>query len=134
VKLALSRILIIAALCLSTGCAWLDYQETRLHSGARYLPVDAEAHNFGYQRLMINCRLREQVNDFVLSHGYPDFIFEYNKASQNGIRLYYLKEDHVYDFLERGSSPNSAALLEQRPLTSFEKAEIKELQERQPLL
>jgi hypothetical protein len=134
VKLALLRTLVVAALLLSTGCAWLDYQETILHSGSRYLPVDAEAHNFGYQRLMINCRLREQVNGFVQSHGYPDFIFEYNKAEQNGIRLYYLQENQVYDFLERGANPNSAALLEQRALTSFEKAEIKELQDRQPLL
>jgi hypothetical protein len=134
VKRALLRSLVVSALVLTTGCAWLDYQETRLHSGARYLPVDAEANNFGYQRLMINCRLREQVDDFVQSHGYPDFIFEYNKATQNGIRLYYLKENQVYDFLERGASPNSSALLEQRALTSFEKAEIKELQEREPLL
>ena len=121
------------ALWVPGGCAWLDYQETKVPSGARYLPVDAEAHSFGYQRLVINCRLREQLNAFVLAHGYPDFIFEYNKAAQNGIRLYYLKEDQVYDFLERGATPNSATLLEQRALTSFEKAEIKELQERQPL-
>ena len=134
VKLALLRTLVVAALLLPTGCAWLDFQETKLYSGSRYLPVDAEAKNFGYQRLMINCRLREQVDDFVQSHGYPDFIFEYNKATRNGIRLYYLEENQVYEFLERGASPNSAALLEQRALTSFEKAEIKELQERQPLL
>jgi len=133
-KRALLRPMVVAVLVLTTGCAWLDYQDTRLHSGARYLPVDVETHNFGYQRLMINCRLREQVNDFVQSHGYPDYIFEYNKADQNGIRLYYLKENQVYDFLERGANPNSAALLEQRALTSFEKAEIKELRERQPLL
>ena len=123
----------VMAFWLPGGCAWLDYQETKVPSGARYLPVDAEAHSFGYQRLVINCRLREQLDAFVLAHGYPDFIFEYNKAAQNGIRLYYLKENQVYDFLERGATPNSATLLEQRALTSFEKAEIKELQERQPL-
>jgi hypothetical protein len=133
VKLALSRILIVAALCLSTGCAWLDYQETKLHSGSRYLPVDAETHNFGYQRLMINCRLRDSLNTFVETHGYPDFIYEYNKGAMNGIRLYYLDKNQVDSFLESGSSPNSAELVEQRELTSFEKAEIKELQERQPL-
>ena len=126
-------ILAVVALCVPGGCAWLDYQETKLHSGSRYLAVDAEARNFGYERLLINCRLREHVDEFVRSHGYPEFIYEYNKAAQNGIRLYYLKEDQVYDFLERGANPNSATLLEQRALTSYEKAEIKELQERQPL-
>ena len=125
--------LLLIALFLPAGCAWLDYQETKLHSGSLYLPVDAETRNFGYERLMINCRLRDVVNEFVQSHGYPEFIYEYNKADQNGIRLFYLKEDQVYDFLERGVSPNSAALVEQRAPTSFEKAYLKELQGRQPL-
>jgi hypothetical protein len=69
----------------------------------------------------------------VQSRGTPDYIFEYNKAAQNGIRLYYLQENRVFDFLERGTNPNSATLLEERELTSYEKAEIKELQGRQPL-
>jgi hypothetical protein len=123
----------LAVLVGLAGCAWLDYQETKLHSGSLYLPVDAEAGNFGYQRLMINCRYREPVNAFVQEHGHPDFIYEYNKATREGIRLFYLEENRVYDFLEQGSSPNSATLLEQREPTSFEKAYLKELQERQPL-
>ena len=132
-KSALSRILIVAALCLSTGCAWLDYQETKMRSGSLYLAVDPETHNFGYQRLMINCRLRDSLNTFVETHGFPDFIYEYNEGVHNGIRLYYLDKNQVDAFLERGSSSNSAELVEQRELTSFEKAEIKELRERQPL-
>jgi hypothetical protein len=120
-------------LVMPIGCAWLDYQETKLHSGSIYLPVDAEAQNFGYQRLMINCRLRDALNSFIETHGFPDFIYEYNKAAQNGIRLYYLDENQVYDFLESGSSSNSAKLVDQREPTSFEKAYLKELQSRQPL-
>ena len=132
-KRVLLRTLAVAALILISGCAWLDYQETKLRSGSLYLAVDSETHNFGYERLMINCRLRDSLNAFIETHGFPDFIYEYNKATLNGIRLYYLDKNQVDDFLERGSSPNSAELVEQRELTSFEKAEIKELQERQPL-
>lgn len=127
------RMLVVTALCLSTGCAWLDYQDTKLHSGSIYLPVNAEAQNFGYQRLMINCRYREPVNAFIQKQGLPDFIFEYNKAAREGIRLFYLDEDKVADFLEQGISPNSATLIEYRPLDSYEKAEINELRNRQPL-
>ena len=126
-------ILAVGILFLLGGCAWLDYQETKVHSGSIYLPVDAETQNFGYQRLMINCRYREPVNTFIQTHGYPDFIFEYNKAAREGIRLYYLKKNQVFDFLEQGLSPNSATLIDQRALDSYEKAEIKELQGRQPL-
>jgi len=133
VKCVLLRTLAVAALILISGCAWLDYQETKLRSGSLYLAVDPETHNFGYERLMINRRLWDALNAFIETHGFPDFIYEYNKATQNGIRLYYLDKNQVDDFLERGSSPNSAELVEQRELTSFEKAEIKELQERQPL-
>jgi len=133
VKRALLRTLVIAALVLTSGCAWLDYQETKVRSNALYLAVNPEMQNFGYQRLMINCRLRESLNTFIETHGFPDFIYEYNEAAQNGIRLYYLDENRVYDFLERGASPNSAALVDQREPTSFEKAYLKELQSRQPL-
>ena len=126
-------ILAVGILFLLGGCAWLDYQETKLHSGSLYLPVNAEAQNFGYQRLMINCRYREPVNTFIQTHGYPEFIYEYNKAAREGIRLFYLKENKVADFLEQGLSPNSATLIDHRPLDSYEKAEIKELQGRQPL-
>lgn len=132
-KHRLAWITVLSVLLLPGGCAWLDYQETKLHSGSRYLPVDAEGRNFGYQRLMINCRYREPVDAFVREHGHPDFIYEYNQASREGIRLFYLQENRVYDFLESGMSPNSATLMDQRPLNSYEKAEIKELQERQPL-
>jgi hypothetical protein len=126
-------ILALMLLVMPNGCAWLDYQETKLHSGSIYLPVDAEAQNFGYQRLMINCRYREPVNTFIQTHGYPEFIYEYNKAAREGIRLFYLKENKVADFLEQGLSPNSATLIDHRALDSYEKAEIKELQGRQPL-
>ena len=127
------RMMVVTALCLPIGCAWLDYQDTKLHSGSIYLPVNAEARNFGYQRLMINCRYREPVNAFIQKQGLPDFIFEYNKAAREGIRLFYLDEDKVADFLEQGMSPNSATLIEYRPLDSYEKAEIDELRNRQPL-
>ena len=126
-------ILALMLLVMPIGCAWLDYQETKLHSGSIYLPVDAEAQNFGYQRLMINCRYREPVNTFIQTHGYPEFIYEYNKAAREGIRLFYVKDNQVFDFFEQGLSPNSATLVDQRALTSFEKAYLKELQGRQPL-
>ena len=127
------RMVMMAFLVLQSGCAWLDYQDTKLRSGSIYLPVNAEAQNFGYQRLMINCRYREPVNAFIQQRGLPDFIFEYNKAAREGIRLFYLDEDRVADFLEQGMSPDSATLIEYRPLDSYEKAEINELRNRQPL-
>jgi len=133
VKLRIAWVLAVVFLFLPGGCAWLDYQETKLHSGSLYLPVDSENQNFGYQRLMINCRYREPVNTFIQTYGYPDFIYEYNKAAREGIRLFYLKKNQVSDFLEQGLSPNSATMIEQRALTSFERAYLKELQGRQPL-
>jgi hypothetical protein len=133
VKRVILRTFVVAVLFLPMGCAWLDYQETKLHSNALYLAVDPETNNFGYERLMINCRLRDSLNTFIETHGFPDFIYEYNQAALNGIRLFYLDENQVYDFLERGASPNSAELVEQRKPTSFEKAYLKELQSRQPL-
>ena len=132
-KLAPLRILIVAALCLATGCAWIDYQDTKYRSGSLYLAVNPATHNFGYQRLMINCRLRDPLNAFIETHGLPDFIYEYNKAAQDGIRLFYLDENQVYDFLESESSSSSIELVDQREPTSFEKAYLKELQSRQPL-
>lgn len=132
-KLRIALVLAVVFLSLPGGCAWLDYQETKLHSGSLYLPVDTENQNFGYQRLMINCRYREPVNTFIQTYGYPDFIYEYNKAAREGIRLFYLKKNQVSDFLEQGLSPNSATMIEQRALTSFERAYLKELQGRQPL-
>ena len=130
---SMTWILAMAILFLPGGCAWLDYQDTKLHSGSRYLEVNAEAQNFGYQRLMINCRYREPVNTFIQKHGFPDFIYEYNKAAREGIRLFYLDQNKVADFLEQGLSPNSATLIDHRPLDSYEKAEINELRNRQPL-
>ena len=124
---------VVVGLLLLEGCTWLAYQETKLHSGSRYLQVDAETQNFGYQRLMINCQYREQVNTFIQNHGYPEFIFEYNQREMEGIRLFYLKQDRVYDFLERGMSGYSATLIDQRPRTSWERAELEEKLNREPL-
>ena len=132
-KRRLAWILTVVLLCLPHGCAWLDYQETKLHSGSLYIQVDAGSQNFGYQRLMINCRYREPVDTFVRKRGIPEFIYEYNKGPREGIRLFYMKDNEVYDFFEQGAHPDSATLVDQRPMTSFERAYLIELKNRQPL-
>ena len=132
-KWELAWILTVVFLCVPNGCAWLDYQETKLYSGSLYTQVDAEVQNFGYQRLMINCRYRKPVDDFVKKRGIPEFIYEYNKGPREGIRLYYMRDNEVYDFIEQGTRPDSATLVDQRPMTSFEKAYLNELKDRQPL-
>ncbi len=128
----------VAALAaLMASCNPKDYQEyksTLIYSNTFHLAVDPVGKNLGYERLMVNCRLREPLNDFVLERGLPDFIQEYNTAALNGIRLYYLEDNEVYDFLESSEYKfNSTRLVEKRPLDGFEKAYIKELQGRKPM-
>jgi hypothetical protein len=110
-----------------------EYKNTQMQSNAFHLPVDPVGQNLGYQRLMINCRYREPLDQFVKENGIPDFINEYNVQALDGIRLYYLTDNVVYDFLEKDYKPDSIHLIEKRPLNSFEKAYIKEIQGRKPL-
>jgi hypothetical protein len=110
-----------------------EYKNTQMQSNAFHLPVDPVGQNLGYQRLMINCRYREPLDKFVKENGFPDFINEYNVQALDGIRLYYLKDNVVYDFLEQDYKPDSIHLIEKRPLNGFEKAYIKEIQGRKPL-
>ncbi len=125
--------LLATALAACNPKEYYEYKNTRIQSSAFHLPVDPVGKNLGYQRLMINCRYREPLDKFVKEHGIPEFINEYNVAARDGIRLYYLKENMVYDFIEQDFKPDSIHLIEQRPLNSFEKAYIKEIQTRKPL-
>jgi hypothetical protein len=118
---------------LNGACALWQYQDTKIRSTGTYLPVDAERQSFGYERLAINRRLRAPLDRFLADRPPPDYIYEYNEATRAGLRLYYLEEDRVYDFLEQNVNPNSALMKEERPLTSFEKAYLQELRTRQPL-
>ena len=127
---------ISALLTVLTACnpkEYWEYKSTQMQSNAFHLPVDPVGQNLGYQRLMINCRYREPLDQFVKENGFPDFINEYNVQALDGIRLYYLEDNVVYDFLERDYKPDSIHLLEKRPLNGFEKAYIKEIQGREPL-
>jgi hypothetical protein len=117
------------------GCAMTEYAEyknSRIIGAMEYLPVDPVGQNLGYDRLMINCRYRPPLNDFVTANGLPDVIFEYNQGTHDGIRLYYLDKNVVYDFLEESWKPESIRMLDKRALSSLEKAEIKERMQRVP--
>jgi hypothetical protein len=129
----ISLALLAAALVACNPKTYYDYKNTRIQSRTFHLEVDPVGKNLGYQRLMINCRYREPLDKFVKAHGIPEFINEYNVAAREGIRLYYLKENMVYDFIEQNHKPDSIHLIEQRPLNGFEKAYIKEIQNRKPL-
>jgi hypothetical protein len=126
----------LAILMLSAGgCAVSEYaqfKDSRIKGAMEYLAVDPVGQNLGYDRLMINCRYRPPLNDFVTANGLPDVIFEYNQGPHNGIRLYYLDKNVVYDFLEETWQPESIRMLDKRPLSSLEKAEIKERLQRVP--
>ena len=126
-----------ALVALLASCNPKDYQEYKsslIYSNTFHLPVDPIAKNLGYERLMVNCRLREPLNEFIIVHGFPEFIQEYNKAALNGIRLYYLKQNLVYVFRESSEYKfSSTRLVEKRPLDGYEKAYIKELQGRKPM-
>ncbi|MBL0714939.1 MAG: hypothetical protein JJV98_14695 [Desulfosarcina sp.] len=129
----LSIVLLAAGMAACNPKDYWEYKNTQIQSNAFHLPVDPIGKNMGYERLMINCRYRKPLDQFVKANGLPDFINEYNVAARDGIRLYYLKEGMVYDFLEKDYKPDSIHLVEKRRLTSFEKAYIKEIQNRQPL-
>ena len=129
----ISLTLLAAALVACNPKTYYDYKNTRIQSRTFHLEVDPVGKNLGYERLMINCRYREPLDKFVKEHGIPEFINEYNVAARDGIRLYYLKENLVYDFIEQDHTPDSIHLIEQRPLNGFEKAYIKEIQNRKPL-
>lgn len=125
--------LIVLLAGLGAGCAFWEYQDTKIRSSSVYLAVDAAQKNFGYERLMINRRYRAPLERFLADRPPPDYIYEYNEATREGIRLYYLGEDRVYDFLEQNVNPNSLHLKETRALNSYEKAYFRELATRQPL-
>ena len=129
----LTAAILVAAMTACNPKEYYDYKNTQMQSNAFHLPVDPIGRNLGYERLMINCRYREPLDKFVKERGIPDFINEYNVQARDGIRLYYLKDNEVYDFLEQNYKPDSIHLLEKRPLNSFEKAYIKEIQGRKPM-
>ncbi len=129
----ISLALLAAVLVACNPKEYYDYKNTRIYSRGFHLPVDPVGKNLGYERLMVNCRYRDPLDKFVKEHGIPEFINEYNVAARDGIRLYYLKENMVYDFIEQDHTPNSIHLIEQRPLNGFEKAYIKEIQGRKPM-
>lgn len=128
----LSVAALVALLAACNPKEYWEYTDTRIQSSAFHLPVDPVGKNLGYERLMINCRYREPLDKFVKENGLPDFINEYNVAARDGIRLYYLKENMVYDFIEKDFKPDSIHLVDKRPLSSYEKAYIKEIQNRKP--
>ena len=129
----LSAVVLMAMLAACNPKEYWEYKNTQMQSNAFHLPVDPVGENLGYQRLMINCRYREPLDKFVKENGIPDFINEYNVQALDGIRLYYLKDNMVYDFLEKDYKPDSIHLIEKRPINGFEKAYIKEIQGRKPL-
>jgi hypothetical protein len=129
----ISAAALVAAMTACNPKEYYDYKNTQMQSNAFHLPVDPIGKNLGYERLMINCRYREPLDKFVKERGIPDFINEYNVQARDGIRLYYLEENEVYDFLEQDYKPDSIRLLERRPLNGFEKAYIKEIQGRKPM-
>ncbi|MDJ0884204.1 MAG: hypothetical protein QNJ48_08575 [Desulfobacterales bacterium] len=132
--LSIISVALITALAACNLKDYTEYNSTLIYSNTFHLPVDPIGKNLGYERLMVNCRLREPLNLFVQEHGLPDFIQEYNNAALKGIRLYYLEENLVYDFLESSEYDfDSTHLVEKRPLDGFEKAYIKEIQGRKPL-
>jgi hypothetical protein len=125
--------LVVLLAGLGAGCAFWEYQDTKIRSTGIYLAVDAVQQNFGYERLEINRRLRAPLHRFLADRPPPDFIYEYNEATREGIRLFYLTEDRVYDFLEQNVNPGSIHLKETRALNSYEKAYFRELASRQAL-
>ncbi len=129
--ISIAALVVVLAAC--NPKEYWEYKNTQMQSNAFHLPVDPVGKNLGYERLMINCRYREPLDKFVKERGMPDFINEYNVQALDGIRLYYLKDNVVYDFLEKNYKPDSIHLIEKRPLNGFEKAYIKEIQNRTPL-
>ena len=119
----------------ASGCAmseYADYHSSRIRGAMEYLPVDPVGQSLGYDRLMINCRYRPPLQEFVTVNGLPDVIFEYSQGPRDGIRLYYLEKNIVYDFMEEDWKPESIHLVDKRALSSLEKAEIKERMHRLP--
>jgi hypothetical protein len=134
-KKTMALLSVAALVALVAACnpkEYWEYKDSRIKSSAFHLPVDPVGKNLGYERLMINCRYREPLDKFVKENGLPDFINEYNVAARDGIRLYYLEDNMVYDFLEKDFTPDSIHLIDKRPLNSYEKAYIKEIQNRKP--
>jgi hypothetical protein len=110
------------------GCSSWMHGYTKSKSFNRYLLVDIEAENLGYKRMEYIQGFREPIEKFVQKNGLPDFIYEFEtKDEREGIRMYYVKQNRAYIFVEENWRPSSIFLSEKRRLTPYEKATYREL-------
>lgn len=126
-----TSVLILTLSCLIlvlTSCsAWMKGW-TQRDAMNRFLLVDQTNESFGYKRLDYNQGFYPMLKHFLALRGIPELIYEFETDDKKeGIRLIYVKQDTVYEFVKMGFRPDSLLMKEQRHLTEYEKATYQEL-------
>jgi hypothetical protein len=122
-KRVLFSLLLLSSFCFSACSSW-NYGYTQRKALNRYLPVGEKSSDLGNRRLRYNegHHTATPLSAFIRERVAPDFIYEYTVDNKDGIRLYYISVDSVYDFLEsKKNHPRSSALVSVRPLSEEEK-------------
>lgn len=118
---------VILLLTVFSGCSSYMHGYTKRKSFDRYLLVDAENENFGFQRITYVRGFRSPIDGFVEKHGLPDFIYEFEQNGREGIKMYYTDRNTAYIFVENSRNPNSIYLSEHRKLSDYEQSTYAEL-------
>jgi len=123
-----SILFLVTFLFLFQGCSIYMHGYTKRSAMNRYLLVDANTNNFGFERMEYNLGYNRSLKGFVDNHGLPDFIYEYvNEEGRESIKMFYVEKDIVYIYESQSWLADSLFLKEQRPLTKYEKDTYEEL-------
>ena len=84
--------------------------------------VDVDTKNFGYERLTYSQQFFPLIEQLILTHGNPNFIYEFQtEDKKESLSLFYVNDDSVYVFRRMGWNSHSLRLSERRPLADFER-------------
>lgn len=93
--------------------------------------VDEDTQSFGFMRLNYNLAYNRSLKGFIGEHGLPDIIYEYkNEKVRNGIKIFYMERDLVYDYESQSWLADSLYLKEHGQLTEYEKITYEELKKK----
>jgi len=120
---AIKLTLVFVVLCV-IGCNAFKYGYTEDKALNAYYLVTGNENNFGDKRIKYNEYFHTCpcFKDFLLSKGYPGFIYEYkNKATCKGIKLFYPVSDSVFVFEEAIKGKGYSFIKESRRMDNYER-------------
>ena len=113
----------LLVILVTAGCSGFMHGYTSSDAEGKYLKVNPDSKNFGYQRLQYIIGFRgKTLENFIDEKGYPDYTYEYKEDGKDRIILYYLAQEKAFVFLEQNWRPSSIKVVEIRKFTDFEKS------------